>query len=131
MSSFRSRSFLIQSSWPGLPSGRSLQVFERGRRRECRGAPRARSVRRRRASDSARGRPGGAAAGGLAALEHYYCFLLGALFTPGACVARGMAVTPRLVKSTAAQAGSGSGALTALASRVGALLKKRDRADGR
>ena len=88
-----------------------------------------RAVRRpRRASLGARGAPAGSLDG---ALEHYYCFLLGALFTPGACVARGMAVTPRLVKSTAAQAGSGSGALTALASRVGALLKKRDRADGR
>ncbi len=42
-----------------------------------------------------------------------------------------MAVAPRIVKTTAAQAGSGSGSLTALASRVGALLKKRDRPDGR
>jgi nicotinamide-nucleotide amidase len=42
-----------------------------------------------------------------------------------------MALVPRLVKTTSAQAGGGNGALTALAARVGALLKKRDRPDGR
>ena len=41
-----------------------------------------------------------------------------------------MALVPRVVKVTG-KAASGSGSLTALAARVGEMLKKRDRPDGR
>ena len=60
---------------------------------------------------------------------HLFCRICRSATLSGCALPADMALVPRVVKVTGKASGSGS--LTALASRVGEMLKKRDRPDGR